>query len=162
MIIEIALKKPIMNPRMLGKVLFRTGVQEVGAQIVTSLTQECVPVHGVNNLAIKHKIAWPILQTTACEPTFQKGRKIKKMPVKYYECHRCGGSHPFDIYCPNVRDPPMIPGECRSYGTITREHANDCQYVAIKDNIGLCTYCQAQDHRYAACPQWAVDQEAAT
>ena len=55
----------------------------------------------------------------------------------------------------------MIPGECRSCGTTTREHANDCQYVAIKDNIGLCTYCQAQDHRYAACPQWAVDQETA-
>ena len=33
--------------------------------------------------------------------------------------------------------------------------------VAIKDNIRLCTYCRAQDHRYAACPQWAVDQEAA-
>ena len=54
----------------------------------------------------------------------------------------------------------MIPGECRSCGTTTREHANDCQYVAIKDNIGLCTYCQAQDHRYADCPQWALDQEA--
>ena len=54
----------------------------------------------------------------------------------------------------------MIPGECRSCGTTTREHANDCQYVAIKDNIGLCTYCQAQDHRYADCPQRALDQEA--
>ena len=53
----------------------------------------------------------------------------------------------------------MIPGECRSCGTTTRQHANDCQYVAIKDNIGLCTYCQAQDHRYAACPQRALDQE---
>ena len=55
----------------------------------------------------------------------------------------------------------MIPGECRSCGTTTREHANDCQYVAIKDNIGLRTYCQAQDHRYAACPQWMLDQETA-
>ena len=54
----------------------------------------------------------------------------------------------------------MIPGECRSCGTTTREHANDCQYVAIKDNIGLCTYCQAQDHRYADCPQRALDQRA--
>ena len=54
----------------------------------------------------------------------------------------------------------VIPGECRSCGTTTREHANDCQYVAIKDNIGLCTYCQAQDHRYANCPQRAFDQEA--
>ena len=24
----------------------------------------------------------------------------------------------------------------------------------------MCTYCQAQDHRYADCPQWALDQEA--
>ena len=37
---------------------------------------------------------------------------------------------------------------------------SDCQYVAIKDNIGLCTYCQAQDHRYADCSQRALDQEA--
>ena len=92
---------------------------------------------------------------------FPKKERIKKMPIKYYECRCCGGSHPFNIYCPNVRDPPVIPGECRSCGTTTREHANDCQYVAIKDNIGLCTYCRAQDHRYAACPQRAADQETA-
>ena len=53
----------------------------------------------------------------------------------------------------------MILGECRSCGTITKEHTNDCQYVAIKDNIGLCTYCQGQDHRYAACPQRRAGQE---
>ena len=91
---------------------------------------------------------------------FPKKEKMKRTPIKHYECRRCGGSHPFNIYCPNVRDPPVIPGECRSCGTTTREHANDCQYVAIKDNIGLCTYCQAQDHRYADCPQRALDQEA--
>ena len=90
---------------------------------------------------------------------FPKKEKIKRTPIKHYECCRCGGSHPFNIYCPNVRDPPVIPGECRSCGTTTREHANDCQYVTIKDNIGLCTYCQAQDHRYAACPQRVLDQE---
>ena len=90
---------------------------------------------------------------------FPKKEKMKRTPIKHYECHRCGESHPFNIYCPNVRDPPVIPGECRSCGTTTQEHANDCQYVAIKDNIGLCTYCKAQDHRYAACPQRALDQE---
>ena len=90
---------------------------------------------------------------------FPKKEKVKRTPIKHYECCRSGGSHPFNIYCPNVRDPPVIPGECRSCGTTTREHANDCQYVAIKDNIGLCTYCQAQDHRYAACPQWMLDQK---
>ena len=89
---------------------------------------------------------------------FPKREKVRRTPIKYYECRRCGESHPFNIYCPNVRDPPVIPGECRSCGTTTREHANDCQYVAIKDNIGLCTYCQAQDHRYADCPQRALDQ----
>ena len=83
---------------------------------------------------------------------FPKKERIKRIPIKHYKCRCCGGSHPFNIYCPNVRDPPVIPGECRSCGTTTREHANDCQYVAIKDNFGLCTYCQAQDHRYAACP----------
>ena len=92
---------------------------------------------------------------------FPKRERMKRTPIKHYECRHCGGSHPFNIYCPNVRDPPVIPGECRSCGTTTREHANDCQYVAIKDNIGLCTYCQAQDHRYAACPRRAVDQEMA-
>ena len=91
---------------------------------------------------------------------FPRREKVRRTPIKYYECRRCGGSHPFNIYCPNVRDPPVIPGECRSCGTTTREHANDCQYVAIKDNIGLCTYCQAQDHRYADCPQRALDREA--
>ena len=91
---------------------------------------------------------------------FQKREKVKRTPIKYYECRRCGGSHPFNIFCPNVRDPPVIPGECRSCGATTREHANNCQYVAIKDNIGLCTYCQAQDHRYADCPQRALDREA--
>ena len=91
---------------------------------------------------------------------FPKKERMKRTPIKHYECRRCGGSHPFNMYCPNVRDPPVIPGECRSCGTTTREHANGCQYVAIKDNIGLCTYCQAQDHRYADCPQWALDREA--
>ena len=91
---------------------------------------------------------------------FPKKEKTKRTPIKHYECCRCGESHPFNIYCPNIRDPPVIPGECRSCGTTTREHANDCQYVAIKVNIGLCTYCQAQDHRYANCPQRALDQRA--
>ena len=77
---------------------------------------------------------------------FPKKEKMKRTSIKHYECRRCGGSHPFNVYCPNVRDPPVIPGECRSCGTTSRERANDCQYVAIKDNIGLCTYCQAQDH----------------
>ena len=90
---------------------------------------------------------------------FPKKVKIKKTPIKYYECRRCGESHPFNIYCPNVRDPPVIPGECRSCGTITKEHANDCQYVAIKDNIGLCTYCRSLNHRYMDCPQRRADHE---
>ena len=92
---------------------------------------------------------------------FPKREKVPKTPLKHYECRCCGETHPFNIYCPTIRDPPVIPGECRSCGMTTKEHANDCQYVAIKDNIGLCTYCRGQDHRYAVCPQRKVNQEAA-
>ena len=51
-IIGIALKKPIGIPKMLGRVLFWEGVLEDSAQIVTSLTQGCVLVHGVIDRAI--------------------------------------------------------------------------------------------------------------
>ena len=47
MIIEIALKRPIGNPKMLGRVLLREGVLGASAQIVTSFTQVYVLVHGV-------------------------------------------------------------------------------------------------------------------
>ena len=96
---------------------------------------------------------------SSMQARFPKREKVRKTPLRYDECCHCGGSHPFNIYCPNVRDPPVIPEKCRSCGFTTREHANDCQYVAIKDNIGLCTYCGAQDHRYATCPQRIADQE---
>ena len=49
MIIEIALKRPIGNPKMLGRVLLREGDPGSSAQIVTSLTQVYVLVHGVIN-----------------------------------------------------------------------------------------------------------------
>ena len=46
-IIGIALKRPIGNPKMLGRVLLREGDLGASAQIVTSLTQVYVLVHGV-------------------------------------------------------------------------------------------------------------------
>ena len=97
---------------------------------------------------------------SSMQARFPKKGKLRKTLIKHYEYRRCGESHPFNIYCPTIRFPPIIPGECRSCGTRTREHTNDCQYVAIKDNIRLCTYCRAQDHHYAVCPQRIADQEA--
>ena len=47
MIIGIALKRPIGNPKMLGRVLLREGVLGASVQIVTSPTQVYVLVHGV-------------------------------------------------------------------------------------------------------------------
>ena len=47
MITETALKKPIENPKMLGRVLLKEGVLGTSAQIAISLTQEYVLVHGV-------------------------------------------------------------------------------------------------------------------
>ena len=49
MIIGIALERPIGNPKMLGRVLPREGVLGASAQIVISLTQVYVLVHGVIN-----------------------------------------------------------------------------------------------------------------
>ena len=51
MIIEITLKRLIVNPKMLGKVLSLKGFQGDSAQIVISSTRECALVHGVINLA---------------------------------------------------------------------------------------------------------------
>ena len=51
MIIEIVLKRSIVSLKMLGIVLSLEGFQEDSAQIAMSLTWECAPVHGVNNLA---------------------------------------------------------------------------------------------------------------
>ena len=96
---------------------------------------------------------------SSMQARFPRKDRARKTLIKCYECRHCGESHPFNIYCPNVRDPLIVPGECRSCGTTTREHANDCQYVVIKDNIGLCTYCQALSHRYADCPQRIADHE---
>ena len=47
MIIGIAPRKPIGNPKMLGRALLREGVPGASAQIVTFLTQVYVLVHGV-------------------------------------------------------------------------------------------------------------------
>ena len=51
MIIEIALNRPIVNPKMLGKVLSLKKFQGDSAQIAISPTRECALVHGVINLA---------------------------------------------------------------------------------------------------------------
>ena len=51
MIIEIALKRPIVNPKMLGKVLSLKEFRGDSAQIVISSTRECALVRGVINLA---------------------------------------------------------------------------------------------------------------
>ena len=49
MIIGIAPGRPIMNPKMLGRVLLWEGILGADAQIVTFLTQVYVLVHGVIN-----------------------------------------------------------------------------------------------------------------
>ena len=138
---------------MLGRVLFWEGVPKDGAPNCDIPHPGVCPCAWCDRPGHIAQDCMAHFADNSMQARFPKKERIKRTPIKHYECCRCGESHPFNIYCPNVRDPPVIPGECRSCGTTTREHANDCQYVAIKDNIGLCTYCQAQDHRYAACPQ---------
>ena len=52
MIIEIAPRRPIGNPKMLGRVLLREGILGASAQIVIPLTQVYVLVHGVTDRGI--------------------------------------------------------------------------------------------------------------
>ena len=82
---------------------------------------------------------------------FPRKEKMKRTPIKHYECRCCGGSHPFTIYCPNVRDPPVIPGECRKNkknnkkrgkvkivaGIMTREQESDSTLSPEKEEGGV-------------------------
>ena len=89
-----------------------------------------------------------------------KGRKPRK-PLRQYDCRRCGQKHPFNVYCPFVTQPPVIPGECKSCRAVTNVHDEDCQYVEIKDEIGICSFCGQLDHTYAQCPEREEQREIA-
>ena len=55
----------------------------------------------------------------------------------------------------------MIPGECKSCGAVTNVHDEDCQYVEVKDEIGICSFCGQLDHTYAQCPEREEQREIA-
>ena len=84
---------------------------------------------------------------------FYKETSPRRPKIKTYECRRCRERHPFNRYCPYVPQGEITPGECKACGAVTNVHAEDCQYVAIKDEIGLCSYCGHPDHTYRTCPQ---------
>ena len=86
-------------------------------------------------------------------------RKSRK-PLRQYDCRRCGQKHPFNVYCPYITQPPVVPGECKSCGAVTNLHDEDCQYVEVKDEIGICSYCGKLDHSYAQCSKREQDKEA--
>ena len=89
-----------------------------------------------------------------------KGRRVQK-PLRQYDCRRCGQKHPFNVYCPYVTHPPVVPGECKSCGAVTNVHDEDCQYVEVKDEIGICSFCGNIDHNYAQCPEREEQREVA-
>ena len=89
-----------------------------------------------------------------------KGRKPPK-PLRHNDCRRCGQRHPFNVYCPFVTQPPVVPGECKSCGAVTNVHDDDCQYVEVKDEIGICSFCGQLDHTYAQCPEREEQREIA-
>ena len=82
-------------------------------------------------------------------PKMKKGRKSK---ILEYTCRRCGEQHPLNRYCPYAVEPPIVPGECRSCATLTNHHDEECELVAIKDRIGLCTFCWDISHLYTDSP----------
>ena len=83
---------------------------------------------------------------------FPKIEKRRKSKILEYTCRRCGERHPFNQYCPYATKPPIVPGECRSCATLMNHHDEECELVAIKDRIGLCTFCGDISHLYADCP----------
>ena len=89
-----------------------------------------------------------------------KGRKPRK-PLRQYDCRQCGQKHLFTVYCPFVTQPPVIPGECKSCRAVTNVHDEDCQYVEVKDEIGICSFCGHLDHTYAQCPEREEQREMA-
>ena len=92
---------------------------------------------------------------------FPPKRRKPPKPLRQYDCRRCGQRHPFNVYCPFVTQPPVIPGECKSCGAVTNLHDDDCQYVEVKDEIGICSFCGQLDHTYAQCPEREEQREIA-
>ena len=91
---------------------------------------------------------------------FSPRERRPRKPLRQYNCRRCGQKHPFNVYCPYITQPPVVPGECKSCGVVTNLHDEDCQYVEVKDEIGICSYCGKLDHSYAQCPKREQDKEA--
>ena len=92
---------------------------------------------------------------------FRQETSPKKPSIRTYECRKCRERHPFNRYCPYAPRGEITPGECKACGAVTNIHAEGCQYVAIKDEIGLCSYCGRPDHTYHTCPERELDREVA-
>ena len=92
---------------------------------------------------------------------FPPKRRKPQKPFRQYDCRRCGQKHPFNVYCPFVTHPPVVPGECKSCGAVTNVHDENCQYVKVKDEIGICSFCGQLDHTYAQCPEREEQREIA-
>ena len=92
---------------------------------------------------------------------FPPKRRKPQKPLRQYDCRRCEQKHPFNVYCPFVTHPPVVPGECKSCGAVTNVHDEDCQYVEVKDEIGICSFCGQLDHTYAQCPEREEQREIA-
>ena len=92
---------------------------------------------------------------------FHQETSPKKPSIRTYECRKCRERHPFNRYCPYASRGEITPGECKACGAVTNVHAEGCQYVAVKDEIGLCSYCGRPDHTYRTCPEREHDREVA-
>ena len=94
MIIEIALKRPIGNPKMLGRVLLREGVSRGQCPNCNIPHPGICPCAWCDQPGHIAQDCMAHFADDSMRARFPKKEKMKRTPIKHYECHCCGGHIP--------------------------------------------------------------------
>ena len=82
---------------------------------------------------------------------FPKRQKQRKVPLAQYQCWKCSQYYSFKEYCPNITYPQLKLGECKACGQTGGQHANGCDYDAIRRRLLLCSFCGKAGHIHQDC-----------
>ena len=79
--------------------------------------------------------------------------KKKRPTIGRYQCRKCAQYYSFKEYCPNIPYPQPHLDERKACRCIDGQHAEGCDYDAIRRRLLLCTYCGKAGHIYQDCRQ---------